>query len=26
LWNGKLQYRNLAWGYEAEVSSAELKR
>jgi Protein of unknown function (DUF3261) len=26
LWNGKLQYRNLAWGYEVEVSSAELKR
>jgi len=26
LWNGKLRYRNLAWGYEAEVRSAELKR
>jgi len=25
-WNGKLRYRNLAWGYEAEVRSAELKR
>jgi len=26
LWNGKLRYWNLAWGYEAEVRSAELKR
>ena len=26
LWNGKLRYSNLAWGYEAEVRSAELKR
>jgi uncharacterized protein DUF3261 len=26
LWNGKLRYRNLAWGYEAEVRSAELKQ
>jgi hypothetical protein len=24
-WNGKLHYSNLAWGYEAEVHSAELK-
>jgi hypothetical protein len=26
LWNGKLRYSNLAWGYEAEVRSVELKR
>jgi hypothetical protein len=26
LWNGKLRYWNLAWGYEAEVRSSELKR
>jgi Protein of unknown function (DUF3261) len=26
VWNGKLRYWNLAWGYEAEVRSAELKR
>jgi hypothetical protein len=26
LWNGKLHYWNRAWGYEAEVRSAEIKR
>jgi hypothetical protein len=26
LWNGKLRYWNRAWGYEAEVRSAEIKR
>lgn len=25
-WNGTLRYANLAWGYEIEVQSSELKR